>query len=117
MEYDFETDIVDLDTLQTEQLVRRQDLPAAEALILDGYLATSPEKLMIAVSLSTLETFHTLCLVKPSLSVEGFTKFVCYKYCVSPCMPCMQLHILTSILRSPIDADSDVRLPIHLMCT
>ncbi|KAI1798020.1 hypothetical protein LXA43DRAFT_875758 [Ganoderma leucocontextum] len=81
-EYDFEIDVLDLDTLQTVRLVPRRELPAAEALILDGYLAASPEKPTIAVSLATLEMFRTLRLVKPSLSVEGFTKFVCYKYCI-----------------------------------
>ncbi|KAI1787604.1 hypothetical protein LXA43DRAFT_861140, partial [Ganoderma leucocontextum] len=31
-------------------------------------------------SFATLELYRTLRLVKPSLSVEGFTKFLCYKF-------------------------------------
>ncbi|KAI1782046.1 hypothetical protein LXA43DRAFT_977781 [Ganoderma leucocontextum] len=81
-EFDFEIDVLDLESLQTTRLVPRRGLPAAEALILDGYLAATPEQPSIAVSLTTLELFRTLRLVKPSLSVEGFTKFICYKYCI-----------------------------------
>ena len=82
-EYDFEIDVLDVNSLEINHLVLRRGLSVAEALVLDGYLGASPEKPTIAVSLAALELYRTLRLVKPSLSVEGFTKFLCHKYCVS----------------------------------
>lgn len=82
-EYDFEIDVLDLDTLDLNQLIPWRGVPANEALVLEGYLGATPEKPTIAVSLAALELYCILWLVKPSLSVEGFTKFLCYKYSVS----------------------------------
>ena len=56
---------------------------ALDALVFEGYLGATPDNPTIAVSLAALELYRTLRLVKPSLSVEGFTKFLCYKYSVS----------------------------------
>ena len=83
LEYDFEIDALDLNSLELNQLIHRRGLPAVDVLILEGYLGVMLEKPTISVSLTTLELYCTLQLVKPSLSVEGFTKFLCYKYCVS----------------------------------
>ena len=71
------------ETLEFNRLIPRRDLPAVDALVLEGYLPATPDQPTIAVSLSALELYHTLRLVKPSLSVEGFTRFLCYKYLVS----------------------------------
>ena len=82
-EYDFEVDALDLDVLKVNRLIPRRGVPAADALMLEGYLGATPDNPTIAVSLAALELYRTLRLVKPSLSVEGFTKFLCYKYSVS----------------------------------
>lgn len=86
-EYDFEIDVLDLDVLELHRLIFRREIPAAEALLLEGYLGATPEQPTIAVSIAALELYRTLRLVKPSLSVEGFTKFLCYKYSVSEWLP------------------------------
>ncbi|OSD03883.1 hypothetical protein PYCCODRAFT_1424523, partial [Trametes coccinea BRFM310] len=52
----------------------------AEALVLSGYLGTSPLQPSLAISLKTLELFRRLRLFKASFSVEGFTKLLCYYY-------------------------------------
>ena len=86
-EYDFEIDVLDLDVLELRRLIFRRGIPAAEALLLEGFLGATPKQPTIAVSIVALEMYCTLCLVKPSLSVEGFTKFLCYKYSVSERLP------------------------------
>ena len=82
-EYDFEVDALDLNTLELNRLIHRRGIPAIEALLFEGYLGATPKNPTIAVSIAALELYRTLRLVKPSLSVEGFTKFLCYKYSVS----------------------------------
>ena len=82
-EYDFEINVLDINSLDINWLIPRQGVPTIDALMLEGYLGATPDNPTIAVSLATLELYCTLQLIKPSLSVEGFTKFLCYQYSVS----------------------------------
>ena len=82
--YDFSIDSVDLYTLATSIFVpRTSSMTAAEALILQGYLATSPVDPTLAISIKTLELFRRLRCRKASLSVEAFAKVLCDLYAVS----------------------------------
>ena len=82
--YDFSIDSVDLYTLTTSIFVpRTSSMTAAEALILQGYLATSPVDPTLAISIKTLELFRRLRCRKASLSVEAFAKVLCDLYAVS----------------------------------
>ncbi|KAI6131062.1 hypothetical protein EDD16DRAFT_1515226 [Pisolithus croceorrhizus] len=47
-----------------------------EALVIIGYLSPMPTSLTIAISISTLELYHLLCLHKPSFSIEAYMKLM-----------------------------------------
>ncbi|KAJ3711310.1 hypothetical protein C8R42DRAFT_595980 [Lentinula raphanica] len=82
-EYSFTINVVNLHTLATEQQISRdENTKAAVALVHAGYLGTAPEQPSLAISLQTLELFHTLRLFKPSFSVEAFAKTVCHTYSI-----------------------------------
>ena len=82
--YDFSIESVDLYTLTTSIFVpHTSSMTAAEALILQGYLATSPVDPTLAISIKTLELFRRLRCRKASLSVEAFAKVLCDLYAVS----------------------------------
>lgn len=55
----------------------------AEALVMAGYLGTTPVYPSLAISLKTLELFRVIRLFKASFSVESFAKMICYMYYVS----------------------------------
>lgn len=55
-------------------------MQTAEALVLAGYLGTTPQTPSIAISITTLELYRRLRLRKPSLSVEAFSKVICDLY-------------------------------------
>ncbi|KAJ3717729.1 hypothetical protein C8R42DRAFT_610832 [Lentinula raphanica] len=79
----FEINVVNIYTLQdTEHIKRGEDTNAAVALVCAGYLGTAPEQPSLAISLQTLELFHTLRLFKPSLSIEAFAKTICHSYSI-----------------------------------
>ncbi|KAI0362962.1 hypothetical protein BV20DRAFT_959256 [Pilatotrama ljubarskyi] len=81
-EYDFEVDILDIYTTDRATTVPRSAdvVSPAEALVRHGYLGTVPLNPSLAISLRTLELLRILRLFKPSLSIEAFTKVVCYIY-------------------------------------
>ena len=81
-EYDFKIDILNLDMAIITKFVLKCGLSAVDVFLLDGYLDATSNKLTIAVALNTLEVYRTMHLVEPSLSVEVFTKIICYKYCI-----------------------------------
>ncbi|OSD06825.1 hypothetical protein PYCCODRAFT_1442362 [Trametes coccinea BRFM310] len=78
----FDIDIIDFYTLRHSATVPMlaQCETRAEALVLSGYLGTSPLLPSLAISLKTLELFRRLRLFKASFSVEAFTKLLCYYY-------------------------------------
>ncbi len=83
-EYDVEIDIVDLFSSERVAVIHRHpDQELARALVVHGYLGTTPVRPELAISLRTLEHFRLLRLFKPSFSVEAFTKLLCYNYVVS----------------------------------
>jgi hypothetical protein len=82
--YDFSIDSVDLYTLTTSIYVpRTSSMTAVEALMHQGYLATSPVDPTLAISIKTLELFRRLRCRKASLSVEAYAKVLCDLYAVS----------------------------------
>ena len=82
--YDFTIDCVDLYTLSTSiHVPRTASMTAAEALMIQGYLVTSPLDPTLAISLKTLELFRRLRCRKASLSVEAYAKVLCDLYAVS----------------------------------
>jgi hypothetical protein len=82
--YDFSIDCVDLYSLSTSIFVpRTSSMTAMEALMIQGYLATSPVDPTLAVSIKTLELFRRLRSRKASLSVEVYAKVLCDLYAVS----------------------------------
>jgi hypothetical protein len=82
--YDFTIDCVDLYTLSTSiHVPRTASMTAAEALMVQGYLVTSPVDPTLAISLKTLELFRRLRCRKASLSVEAYAKVLCDLYAVS----------------------------------
>jgi hypothetical protein len=82
--YDFTIDCVDLYTLSTSiHVTRTASMTAAEALMNQGYLVTSPVDSTLAISVKTLELFRRFRCSKASLSVEAFAKVLCDLYAVS----------------------------------
>lgn len=81
--FGFSINILDVYSLETEIPVQRSaDIKANIALVHAGYLGTVPEQPSLAVSLRTLELYHTLRLFKPSFSIEAFAKAMCHLYLV-----------------------------------
>ncbi|KAJ3726723.1 hypothetical protein C8R42DRAFT_694341 [Lentinula raphanica] len=79
-EYSFTINVVNLHTLATEQQISGdENTKATVALVHVGYLGTAPEQPSLAISLQTLELFHTLCLFKSSFSVKAFAKTIPYR--------------------------------------
>ncbi|EIW84255.1 hypothetical protein CONPUDRAFT_49671 [Coniophora puteana RWD-64-598 SS2] len=74
--------VINLYTLQTEtRISRSEDVGTAhEALVLNGYVGTSPDSPSLAVSISTLELYRRIRLRKASFSVEAFAKVICDMY-------------------------------------
>ena len=82
--YNFTIDCVDLYTLSTSiHVPHTASMTAAEALMIQGYLVTSPVDSTLAISLKTLELFRRLRCRKASLSVEAYAKVLCDLYAVS----------------------------------
>jgi hypothetical protein len=81
--YNFSLDCVDLYTLATSIYVpRTSSMTAVEALMIQGYLSTSPVAPTLAISIKTLELFRRLRSRKASLSVEAYAKVLCDLYAV-----------------------------------
>ena len=82
--YDFSLDCVDLYALATSIYVpHTSSMTAVEALMIQGYLATSPVDPTFAISIKTLELFRRLRCRKASMSVEVYAKVLCDLYSVS----------------------------------
>ena len=82
--YDFSIDCVDLYSLSTSIFIpRTSSMTAVEAIMNQGYLATSPVDPTLAISIKTLELFRRLRSRKASLSVEAYAKVLCDLYGVS----------------------------------
>lgn len=83
-EWAFDINVIDIYTLDTGVTIpRTADVPVAEALVLSGYLGTSPLCPSFAVSLKTLELYRRIRIRKPSFSLEAFAKVLCDFYVVS----------------------------------
>lgn len=81
--FSFGINVVDIHSLETEATIHRnEDTKASVALVQAGYLGTVPEQPSLAISLRTLELYHTLRLFKPSFSIEAFAKAMCHLYSV-----------------------------------
>lgn len=84
----FSINTLDVYLLEIETTVKRSpDTKASIALVHAGYLGTVPEQPSLAVSLRTLELYHTLRLFKPSFSIEAFAKAMCHLYSVRTPVP------------------------------
>jgi hypothetical protein len=80
-DYDFVIDVFDIHTLATSTNISRSaSTTITEALVLNGYLGTSPERPTLAISMKTLELFRKIRLRKASFSVESFSKVICDFY-------------------------------------
>lgn len=82
--YDFFIHTIDLYTLSVSvNIPRTASMTAPEALMYQGYMATSPILPSLAISIRTLELFRRLRARKASLSVEAFAKVLSDLYGVS----------------------------------
>jgi hypothetical protein len=85
--WDFSMPVINLYTLETTAYIHRgaEVESVAEALVLNGYLPTTPESPSLAVSLKTLELLRCIRIRKPSLSIQAFAKVISDQYgvCIS----------------------------------
>jgi hypothetical protein len=82
--YDFSITTIDLYTLSTSiNVPRTASMTAPEALMFQGYMATSPISPSLAISIKTLELLRVLRMRKASLSVEAYAKVLSDLYGVS----------------------------------
>lgn len=79
---DYTVEVFDLRTLQTSATIpRTPDMSStAKALVLAGYLGTTPVMPTLAISLDTLELLRVIHMFKASYSIESFVKLLCYYY-------------------------------------
>lgn len=115
--YDFDIDVFDLTTLV--KTVRISCPPtmssATRAILLHGFVPTSPLKPSLAISLRSLELLRRICLFHTSYSVEAFAKLICFSYKVST--PGIEEHALT-LLKSCLTAVAIAPLSqTRLTCT
>ncbi|KDR81011.1 hypothetical protein GALMADRAFT_241624 [Galerina marginata CBS 339.88] len=81
--YDFTIDCVDLYSLSSSiHVARSSSMTAHVAMVLQGFLPTSPVDPTLAVSIKTLELFRRLRNRKASLSVEAYAKVLCDLYAI-----------------------------------
>ncbi|KAG6876186.1 hypothetical protein C0992_000548 [Termitomyces sp. T32_za158] len=79
--YDFTIDVIDIYNLDISATIHRtEDCKTATALVLHGYLGTTPEQPSFAMSLRTLELYYRIRRRKPSFSIEAFAKVICDLY-------------------------------------
>lgn len=82
--YDFDIDVLDIHKLSRVAVIPcNEQTHASTALVLAGFLGTSPEHPSLAIALPTLELFYTIRLFRPSFSVEAFAKVICHTLSVS----------------------------------
>jgi hypothetical protein len=89
--YDFEIDVIDIYSLATTASISRSadSTSASEALVLNGYLGSTPTFPSLAVSLNTLELLYIIRLRKASFSIEAYAKVVSDLYAV--CIPALSI--------------------------
>jgi hypothetical protein len=82
--YDFTINTIDVFSLNTTATIKRSESSksVAVALVLQGFIGSSPEQPTLAVSLKTLELFRRIRMRKASFSVEAFAKVICDLYSV-----------------------------------
>ncbi|KAI0349439.1 hypothetical protein OH77DRAFT_1507473 [Trametes cingulata] len=79
-EYDFDIDVLNVySNARTAHIKCSADQTTAEALVLHGYLGTTPIATSLAISFETLELFRCVRLFKASFSTEAFTKLIPYR--------------------------------------
>ena len=79
--HEFNIDIIDIFTLsKTACIVRDDTSTITEALVRNGYIGSSPESPVLAISIRTLQHYHRLRLRKPSFSIEAFAKVISDSY-------------------------------------
>ena len=79
---DYTVEVFDLRTLQTSATIPQtpEMSSTAKALVLAGYLGTTPVMPTLAISLDTLELLRVIRMFKASYSIESFVKLLCYYY-------------------------------------
>ncbi|KAH9931189.1 hypothetical protein B0H21DRAFT_699872 [Amylocystis lapponica] len=82
--YDFDIDVLDIYSLASSAHISRAPTIeyTAEALMLNGYLGSSPFSPSLAISVKTLDLLRCLRLYKPSFSMEAYTKLLCHQYMI-----------------------------------
>ena len=90
----YTVDVYDLWTLQTQLTVTRAPDSVSPALDLmaKGYVAKSPRRPSVAVSIRTLQLLYRLRQRKASFSIEAFAKVICDYYNVSLIIECRPRH-------------------------
>jgi hypothetical protein len=90
VDYQYRVSIYDLKSLaRTITILRNADsLSPALNLMRHGYLAKSPARPTVAVSINTLELLYRIRQRKPSFSIEAFAKVVCDHYNVCTTANC-----------------------------
>lgn len=78
--YDFEIEVIDIFSPSATAVISRlaDSTSVSVALVNAGYLGTTPLVPSLAVSLKTLQLFHTIRMHRASFSVEAFAKVVCH---------------------------------------
>ncbi|KAL6298653.1 hypothetical protein BKA93DRAFT_820263 [Sparassis latifolia] len=84
IDYNFKIPVLDIySTVNSVSICRPAHIESvAEALVLNGYLGSTPLNPGLAISLKTLELLHCIRLYKPSFSVEAFAKLLCHFYMI-----------------------------------
>jgi hypothetical protein len=98
----WEFDVFDLFSLESQGRVVRQldSVSPALDLMQNGYVAKTPGKPQVAVTVRTLELLYRLRNRKASFSIEAFAKVVCDYYSVY--IPLIiQLYVINSCIKRP----------------
>lgn len=85
LQYEYTVEVYDIRTLRTELTIDRSPDSTSPAidLIRHGYIAKTPRKPTVAVSIDTLQLLYRFRQRKASISMEAFAKVVCDYYSVS----------------------------------
>lgn len=80
--YEYTLDVYDLFSLDTEVTIQRSptSLSPALDLVRHGYIAKTPTRPSVAVSIKTLQLLYRFRQRKPSISMESFAKVLCDYY-------------------------------------
>ncbi|KAL6300787.1 hypothetical protein BKA93DRAFT_819255 [Sparassis latifolia] len=80
--YNFDINVIDFHSLASSVTISHTEdsKSIAQALVLNGYLGTTPLSPSLAISFKTLEILWCLRLFKASFSIEAFAKLLCHYY-------------------------------------